>query len=92
MSEKNSAAGLEMERRLSANCNAIYTTSQHLNHHYDTFCNMKSSIQIFALVAPADTQVTTDADAESFFIQTNVGWFDGGDSKKREAAKKSEAS
>ncbi|OBR04813.1 hypothetical protein CH63R_11516 [Colletotrichum higginsianum IMI 349063] len=61
---------------------------------------MKSYIQIFALVAPllalaipvpADTQATTDADAESFFIQTDVGWFDGGDSKKREAAKKPES-
>ncbi|KAK6213810.1 hypothetical protein QIS74_09812 [Colletotrichum tabaci] len=56
-----------------------------------------SYIQIFALVAPiialtvpvpADTQATTDANAESFFIQTDVGWSDGGDSKKREAAKK----
>lgn len=58
---------------------------------------MKSYIQIFALVAPllalaapvpVDSQATTEADAESFFIQTDVGWFDGGDSKKREAAKK----
>ncbi|GJC99457.1 hypothetical protein ColKHC_08283 [Colletotrichum higginsianum] len=58
---------------------------------------MKSYIQIFALVAPllalaapvpVDSQATTEADAESFFIQTDVGWFDGGDSKKRDAAKK----
>ncbi|WQF84747.1 hypothetical protein CDEST_09761 [Colletotrichum destructivum] len=61
---------------------------------------MKSYIQIFAFVAPllalaapipVDTQATTDADAESFFIQTDVGWFDGGDSKKREVAKEADA-
>ncbi|KZL71749.1 hypothetical protein CI238_02454 [Colletotrichum incanum] len=61
---------------------------------------MKCSVYILAYVAPllalaaptpADTKATPDADAESFFIQTDVGWFDGGDSKKRDVKKEDDA-
>ncbi|WZH50045.1 uncharacterized protein QYS62_011280 [Fusarium acuminatum] len=42
------------------------------------------SAPLLALAAPApkDTQLNKKAEAESFFIQTDVGWFDGGDKKR----------
>jgi N6-adenosine-specific RNA methylase IME4 len=42
------------------------------------------SAPFLALAAPApkDTQLNKKAEAESFFIQTDVGWFDGGDKKR----------
>ncbi|KAF4994661.1 hypothetical protein FGRMN_5658 [Fusarium graminum] len=52
--------------------------------------------QIIALCAPLivlaaptapSSQLNKKAEAESFFIQTDVGWFDGGD-KKRASARK----
>ncbi|GKT40296.1 uncharacterized protein ColSpa_00477 [Colletotrichum spaethianum] len=58
-------------------------------------CPVKYSIYTLALVAPLlalgapvpeEIKATQDADAESFFLQTDFGWFDGGDSKKREAS------
>ncbi|GJC88937.1 hypothetical protein ColLi_11775 [Colletotrichum liriopes] len=61
---------------------------------------MKTSIYILAFVAPllalaaptpVDTKATPGADTESFFIQTDVGWFDGGDSKKRDVDNEEDA-
>jgi hypothetical protein len=42
------------------------------------------SAPLLALAAPTpkDSQLTKKAEAESFFIQTDVGWFDGGDKKR----------
>ncbi|KAG5747434.1 hypothetical protein H9Q69_010261 [Fusarium xylarioides] len=38
---------------------------------------------LLALAAPtpANNQLSKKAEAESFFLQTDVGWFDGGDQK-----------
>ncbi|KAF9774743.1 hypothetical protein IL306_007215 [Fusarium sp. DS 682] len=35
-----------------------------------------------AAPTPANSQLVKKADAESFFLQTDVGWFDGGDKKR----------
>ncbi|KAF5534409.1 hypothetical protein FMEXI_11310 [Fusarium mexicanum] len=42
------------------------------------------SAPLLALAAPtpANSQLSKKAEAESFFLQTDVGWFDGGDKKR----------
>ncbi|KAF5667113.1 hypothetical protein FHETE_5816 [Fusarium heterosporum] len=45
------------------------------------------SAPLLVLAAPTapSSQLTKKAEAESFFIQTDVGWFDGGDKKRASA-------
>ncbi|KAF5694055.1 hypothetical protein FDENT_1359 [Fusarium denticulatum] len=49
------------------------------------------SAPLLALAAPtpANSQVSKKAEAESFFLQTDVGWFDGGDKKRAISGKPS---
>ncbi|CEI59938.1 unnamed protein product [Fusarium venenatum] len=44
-----------------------------------------------AAPTPSSSELTKKAEAESFFIQTDVGWFDGGDKKRAATDGKSEA-
>ncbi|KAH7259343.1 uncharacterized protein BKA55DRAFT_724357 [Fusarium redolens] len=49
------------------------------------------SAPLVALAAPtpANSQLSKKAEAESFFLQTDVGWFDGGDKKRATSEKPS---
>ncbi|KAL9564894.1 hypothetical protein ACKAV7_011346 [Fusarium commune] len=49
------------------------------------------SAPLLALAAPtpANSQLSKKAEAESFFLQTDVGWFDGGDKKRATSEKPS---
>ncbi|CAG2006545.1 unnamed protein product [Fusarium graminearum] len=50
---------------------------------------LSASLLAVAAPTPPSSELTKKAEAESFFIQTDVGWFDGGDKKRAPTEKKS---
>ncbi|KAI1028567.1 hypothetical protein LB503_002095 [Fusarium chuoi] len=54
-------------------------------------CILELRVPLLALAAPtpANSQLSKKGEAESFFLQTNVGWFDGDDTKRANSEKPS---
>ncbi|CCT72643.1 uncharacterized protein FFB20_01332 [Fusarium fujikuroi] len=63
------------------------TATSFIHELYSTI----TTAPLLALAAPtpANSQLAKKAEAESFFLQTDVGWFDGGDKKRAISEKRS---